>query len=367
MVPVGPPPSRNGVVVVGAGVVGASVTYHLARLGAGVTLLDREPAAAAGVTGASFAWIGGAGGDWPGGAEDLRGSVLADHRRLEAEVPDYAVRWTGSLSWTGERAGSPAVPGGHRVARDDIAALEPHLRTPPAHAVHIPGDGGLDPAAMTRALIAAARARGAAVVLGAAVRSLEFSAGRVVGVRTPAGVHPAATVVLAAGTGVAELSAPLPADVPVSVSPAFRVRVAAPPGLVRTIVSTPEFEVREVRDGELLMTLPRVAGTSPQALARAAEVALRHLKDAFHGAGTCRVLDYGLGHRPVPPRGPLIGYATPDRSAYVAVMHSAVTLAPTAGRLVADELTTGEPPPELRRCRPSPNAAASTPRRSPPP
>ncbi|MEO3843732.1 FAD-binding oxidoreductase [Streptomyces sp. B22F1] len=354
MVSGSPSPPRDGVVVVGAGVVGASVAYHLARLGVRVTLLDREAAPAAGVTGASFAWIGGTAGDWPGGAEDMRASVLADHRRLEAEVPDYAVRWTGSLTWTGEQStdGTPAVPGRHRVVRDGIAALEPHLRDPPAHALHTPGDGGLDPEAMTRALIAAARARGATVLLDTPVTALETEAGRVTGARSATGFHPAATVVLAAGTGVAALSAALPAEVPVPESPAFRVRVAAPPGLVRTIVSTPEFEVREVRDGELLMTLPRVDGTSPPALARAAENALRHLRNTFRGAEACRLLDHRLGRRPMPPRGPLIGYAAPGRSAYVAVMHAAVTLAPTAGRLIAAELTTGEPPPELRRCRP---------------
>jgi glycine/D-amino acid oxidase-like deaminating enzyme len=43
---------------------------------------------------------------------------------------------------------------------------------------------------------------------------------------------------------------------------------------------------------------------------------------------------------------------TPDKSVYVAVMHSALTLAPTVGRLVADELVGGDPAAELRRCRP---------------
>ena len=65
--------------VVGAGIVGASVAYHLARRGVPVTLLDQAAAPAAGVTGDSFAWIGEAGGEWPGGAEDLRMDVLADY------------------------------------------------------------------------------------------------------------------------------------------------------------------------------------------------------------------------------------------------------------------------------------------------
>ncbi|WP_279617127.1 FAD-dependent oxidoreductase [Streptomyces regalis] len=65
------------VVVVGAGIVGASAAYHLARCGAPVTLIDRGAAPATGVTGGSFAWIGGCGGDWPGGAEDLRAEPVS--------------------------------------------------------------------------------------------------------------------------------------------------------------------------------------------------------------------------------------------------------------------------------------------------
>ena len=44
---------------VGAGIVGASVAYHAARRGAAVVLLDRS-LPASGATGDSFAWIGGA-------------------------------------------------------------------------------------------------------------------------------------------------------------------------------------------------------------------------------------------------------------------------------------------------------------------
>ncbi|MBA2950567.1 FAD-dependent oxidoreductase [Streptomyces himalayensis] len=49
----------SAVVVVGAGIVGASVAYHLARRGVSVTLIDGGASPATGVTGDSFAWIGG--------------------------------------------------------------------------------------------------------------------------------------------------------------------------------------------------------------------------------------------------------------------------------------------------------------------
>src|SRR5918997_4178217 len=183
------------VVIVGAGIVGASVTYHLARRGMPVTLIERASAPAAGVTGASFAWIGAAGGDWPGGAEDLRGSVLLDYRRLEAEVPGLSVRWTGSLAW-GDAAvrpgdGARLARGQYWLGRREVAALEPHLRELPERAVYTPTDGGVDPVRTTGALVDAARALGARVVLGAGATSLKLVRHRVAGVVSSAGVPPA--------------------------------------------------------------------------------------------------------------------------------------------------------------------------------
>ena len=86
----------SDVAVVGAGIVGAAVAYETAGAGAAVTLLDKS-APASGVTGDSFAWIGGPGGaDVVDGSTPLRRSALADYRRLEREVPGVRVRWTGS-------------------------------------------------------------------------------------------------------------------------------------------------------------------------------------------------------------------------------------------------------------------------------
>lgn len=337
------------VVVVGAGILGASVAYHLACRDVPVTLVERGPGPAAGVTADSFAWIGGtAGGEWPGGAGDLRHAVLADWRRLEREVPGVAVRRTGSLTWPvpygpdgpADRRFANRLPEGrHTIGRAAIQTLEPRFRTPPDAAVHTPSDAGVDPVAVTAALVRAARARGARVGYGAADTVLRTDNGRVTGVGTAAGFHPASVVVLAAGTGVTELAAPLGVDLPVTGSPARLLRLAAPPRLVRSVVAGPDFEVREVSEGRLLLTHPTADD----------ETAVARFRSAFDGE--CRVLGSRVGVRPVPEGGPLIGPLTPDGSAYLAVAHSAVTLAPTVGRLVAAELATGQAAPELNRCR----------------
>src|SRR5215212_6788826 len=91
------PPVSGGVVVVGAGVVGASVAYHAARAGAVVTLVDAGRPGA-GVTANSFAWIGSS-GVRTGPAAALRVAAMDEYRRLEAELPELPVTWSGSLSW----------------------------------------------------------------------------------------------------------------------------------------------------------------------------------------------------------------------------------------------------------------------------
>jgi glycine/D-amino acid oxidase-like deaminating enzyme len=266
------------------------------------------------------------------------------------------VRWTGSLAWTDKSTpvseGARPGPGQHWVGRSEIAALEPNLQTPPEWAVYAPTDGGVDPVRITEAFVQAARMHGAQVVLGSAVTSLKAAGGRVEGVMTSAGFHPASTVVLAAGVNVPALCEPLGVRLPVAVSPAFLMRVATPPGLVRTILASPHYEAREAHDGNLLMTAPHAGRLSGTALQQLAQHTLDRLRSTFGGNGALRLLGHGIGRRPMPLDGPIAGYVTPDKSVYVAVMHSAVTLAPTIGRLLAKELVSGEPVTELERCRP---------------
>jgi glycine/D-amino acid oxidase-like deaminating enzyme len=166
--------------------------------------------------------------------------------------------------------------------------------------------------------------------------------------------------VLAAGTGAGALCARWGLDLPLAASPALLIRVAAPPGVVRTIVATPHFEARELRDGHLLLTAPLPDPVSGTNLRRRADHTLQRLRSTFRSAGAARLIGWQLGHRPMPAGGPLVGYVNPDRSVYVAVMHSAITLGPTVGRLVADELATGEPAAELHRCRPRDRAHRGT-------
>ncbi|WP_347346035.1 FAD-dependent oxidoreductase, partial [Microbacterium sp.] len=332
------------VVVVGAGIVGAALAYRLATRGRTVALFDAG-LPASGATGASFGWIGRPGTDRRPSAA-LRRLAVDEWHRLEHEVPGLNVRWTGSLTWGG--VGSSGSPG-HAIA--DAAAIEPRLAHPPADGRHEPADGAVEPTAATEALVAAARAHGAELRVGVPVTGLVRDGSAVTGIRTGEGTWRARTVVLAAGVGAVALCAGIGIDLPVRSSPAVMVRLRAEPGWVRTIVGSPDLEVRQEPDGTLLVPLAYGGETDRAALRSTAERARRTVAAAFDGMEP-EIVSVEVGWRPMPAdEEPIVGPDARAPGLYLATMHSGVSLAAAAARLAAEEIATGLDAPELAGCR----------------
>ena len=329
----------SDLVVVGAGIVGASVAYHAARAGAVVTLVDAGRPGA-GVTADSFAWIG-ASGVRTGPAAALRATATEEYHRLEAELPGLPVTWSGSLSWGTAEVAPEVGPGQEIVDGASVATREPTVRQPPEWAVWAPGDGAVDPVGVTERLVAGARAHGARFLSDTPVTAVRRdAAGRVVGVETAAGPLSAATVVLAAGVATAALGATVGVRVPVGPSPATLFRFRAPAGLVRTIVNTQDFDIRQVAADRLI-----AAADSP-------ELTLAAIRSTFRGAANVELLSTRVRERPMPADGePIVGPVAEVPGLYVAVMHPAVTLAAAVGGLVARELVDGAVEPLLAGCR----------------
>jgi glycine/D-amino acid oxidase-like deaminating enzyme len=305
------------------------VAYHAARAGAAVTLVDAGRPGA-GVTVNSFAWIR-ASGPRLTPAAGLRATATKEYRRLEAELPGLSVTWSGSLSWGAADNEPQPGPGQEIVNAAAVAKLEPTLRRPPEWAVWAPGDAAVDPVGVTERLVAGARAHGARVFTETRVTAVrQDAAGRVVGVETAAGPLFSATVVLAAGVATAALSAPIGLHVPVGPSPATLLRFRAPADLVRTVVHNRDFDLRQVARDSLV-----AAADSP-------ERTLAAVRSTFRGAANVELLSTRVGARPMPADGePILGPVAEVPGLYLAVMHSAITLAPAVGRLVARELVDG--------------------------
>jgi len=88
--------TRHRVVVIGAGIIGASIAYHLLQRGVVVIVIDGDqPGTAA--TGSSFAWIN-ATLDNPKSYYGLRLQSMLEYRRWEIELEAMPpAHWDGSL------------------------------------------------------------------------------------------------------------------------------------------------------------------------------------------------------------------------------------------------------------------------------
>jgi sarcosine oxidase subunit beta len=211
-------------IVVGAGVVGASVAFHLAELGAGILVLDRE-GPAAGSTARSGALIR---AHYPTALEaDLAWESLAEY------FEPWGERVGGGCGFT--RTGFAYLVGAdnaealrHNVAMQrevgvetglvgpaELEALDPAIRTDGVVlAAYEPRGGYADPSATTVGLLRAAHSLGAHFERRRAAALLERG-GRIRGVQTDTGPLEAEAVILAAGAWSVSLAESVGLDLPI--------------------------------------------------------------------------------------------------------------------------------------------------------
>src|SRR5271163_1631813 len=114
--------SRPHVLIIGAGIIGASIAWHLARAGARVTVTEaNEPGGLA--TRHSWAWINASWGN-PETYFRLRVRAMDEWRRLEQEVPNVSVSWIGSLLWELPLERLETFRAGHTAWGYDIRPVE---------------------------------------------------------------------------------------------------------------------------------------------------------------------------------------------------------------------------------------------------
>ncbi|SNX71100.1 4-methylaminobutanoate oxidase (formaldehyde-forming) [Cereibacter ovatus] len=241
------PPSAR-VVIIGGGISGCSVAYHLAELGwTDIVLLERRHLTC-GTTWHAAGLIG-----------QLRASqnmtrlakYSADlYRRLEAETglaTGFSQRGSMTVALTAARheellrQASMARVFGVEVnplSPGEVTAMYPHLNTADVvGGVHLPGDGQADPANIALALAKGARMRGARIVEGVKALRVTTDRGRVTGVDWQAGDEQghiaAAMVVNCGGMWGRDLAAKNGVTLPLHACEHFYIVTEAIAGLTR--------------------------------------------------------------------------------------------------------------------------------------
>ncbi len=339
------------VLILGGGVVGNTIAFHLTERGVRPTVIDRG-FPLSGTSGSTQAWI------WvhtktPGFYGELS-LASADLYRdtLAPRLPGIEYTRTGGLSLLfsrdelarAERLRDAQRPYGidiEVVGREGVRRLEPHLSPEVAGATFSPHDGNVNPFQLVRRLLAAAQAQGAAYRFYERVVSLRERRGgeRRFEVRTDRGLLRARRLVLAAGLWTPELAAPLGVEIPVRpVRGQILVSEPLPPVLGHTL----NF-MRQMANGEILFGYSQEeAGRDRRStwdvLSATAGLGIRVLP-LLRGVRLVRAFS---GLRPMPRDGlPIVGEVPGHPGLFVAVMHSGYTLAPLIGTVMAELLVQG--------------------------
>jgi glycine/D-amino acid oxidase-like deaminating enzyme len=352
----------NRIVVVGAGIVGASIAYHLVKRGAKVVVVEAlRPGA--GATEKSFGWISATFSKRPRGYFDLNQLGLAGWRRLETELGgELKVRWGGSIAWTeGAAAGDElrehvrnhqewgyAV---HLIDEEEFRPLVPNVAPGDfSAACHSEFEGAVDPMDALKAMLRQVREAGGEVRYPFEVDAFAIDGGRISAVRGGENSLTAETVVLASGVATERLAALAGVSVRLKESRGVLVHTRPQPKLIERVVLAPQVHCKQKLDGRVVVGSRVVAGVgtadgdglenaTPANIHEHGQRILREAARVLPGIRGVAIERVTVGQRVMPAdEYPVIGFAEHCPNLYIAATHSGVTLAPLIGQYAALEI-----------------------------
>jgi glycine/D-amino acid oxidase-like deaminating enzyme len=348
---------RPRVVVIGGGIVGSAIAMHLAERHLDPVVVDcDEPGLT--TSARSFASLSAFGSD-PVSHYELACAGMAGWSRWAKRLGEVGLRRGGQVRWAADpqqgarlaeqvelarSRGYPIMPVDQAELRRLLPAAQPG---PVAAACYAPRDGQVEPDQVLGRCHAAIVAAGGRLLRGEPARvRLDDD-----GIRVEAGdrVLRPQVAVLAAGAESVTVARAVGLDIPTLASPGVLVETEPLPPVTDKVVYLPrgpgpQVHLRQRPDGSVLLG-ERSQETVAHDLSRRHAMALldqaARFLPALRGAHIVRTL---LAWRSMPAdRLPIVGPVPGLDGLYLAVTHTGVTLAPVLGRLVADEIATGEP------------------------
>ena len=357
--------SHQKIVIIGGGIVGASIAYNLSLRDARVTVVDAgSPGMAA--SHASYAWIN-AHPKPPRSYHDLNRRSMDIWSRWERQLGgDAGISWGGELRWTATEQGGRALRDEvglmqswgypiRLISPEQLREMEPGLIAEPiTSASFAHTEGHVDTAVVISRAFEQAAERGAEFLADTPVTgfSAEIVDGepRITGVETRGGHLDADVVVLAAGYSTRQLASEIGLDFPQSESPGATILTPPMAPIFQNVACVhtprdlpdPQMNFRQMPDGRVQIHGGSHFGSVGDDSLEDAESMLAELEKFLPAIAGASVDEWRTAMRPMPADGlPIVGF--PDLedcppNVYLSVMHSGVSLAAVVGEVAALEI-----------------------------
>ena len=361
------------IAVIGAGVVGGSVAYHLSEFGANVTVFDRS-SAGSGASSHSFAWLN-AFGKAPRHYFDLNHRSMELWSRFVDKLgQDVGLKWGGVVTYCSGKDGSAELLeqcnkvqewgyAARLISREEFAILEPDMNIGPFElGVHTMSEGHVLPTKVAEACMDKVIEFGGKVHLNSSVERISSVGGEVhLDVDGESVVFD--KVVIAAGTDATHVASTAGINLPQRVSPGVVARTAPLPSIIKNLSSLylPPSEpgenpihIRQDHDGVIMVGAGDQENESDDDSQEYADSLIERAVNYFPALLGTKALRVPVGYRPMPIDGlPVLGFSKKANNVYITLMHSGATLAPIVGSLAALEIMTGTEADCLEPYRPS--------------
>ena len=333
-------------IIVGAGIIGSSIAYELSKRGVKVTLIDKNAPGSA-CSGSSFSWINATYPKKPY-SYNLFSQLGINAFQLVQKELSLDIKWNGSLEWSSEIEDqeeliesvkelksypkyTPTSIIGYKKAKK----LEPYINFKGnENIIFSKADGAIDPKDAISKMIAAIKKNGGSVLYPCKFEKIIESNNSFSKIKTSMGILKSENIVFCNGIDIDNsfninfLKKPRPGVI---------IKTNPKKDLINSVVYGPKIHAHQQSNGQVIIgeqiTAP-IEENSKNHLIRIN----KHFKNMVKGVSDLNPSEVLIGWRPIPKDDlPIIGRFK-NKSVYVAVMHSGISLAAIVGNLVSQEI-----------------------------
>ena len=333
-------------VVIGAGIIGCSIAYELSKRGVKVTLIDKNVPGSA-CSGSSFSWINATYPKKPYSYNLFSQLGINAFHIVQREL-SLDIKWNGSLEWSSkiqdqqtlienvnELKNYPKYTSTSIIGYKKAKKLEPYINFEGnKNIIFSKADGAIDSKDAISKMINAIKKNGGTVLYPCKFEKIIESNDLFSKVKTSMGILKSENIIFCNGV---DIDKSLNINFLKKPRPGVIIKTKPKKNLINSIVYGPNIHAHQQSNGRLIIGEQITAPTEQNSLNHLKRIN-KHFKNMVRGASDLNPSEILIGWRPIPKDDlPVIGRFK-NKSIYVAVMHSGISLAAIVGNLVTQEI-----------------------------